>query len=252
MKHFFELKKIFIISLLILLANCYSAFAIGNFQEGVELYRKNKPKECLEIMNSIVKKEPKNPYVIYYQALASTKLGKLEDAKNFYRQVIKINEDNKLIEFAKEGIENIEKAQGIKTQKQENKLEKTTKTAQKPSNKEQKDEKTEVSDEEVLKAIKTLREAGLLNVNLQAGILPATQSSESNTNSNPLGINNEMLQMNMLMSSLGGNGGKSNDMLPMLMMMQGQNGKNISPEILQMMMNNTMLDGLSTFDTKDK
>ena len=56
-------------------------------------------------MNSIVKKEPKNPYVIYYQALASTKLGKLEDAKNFYRQVIKINEDNKLIEFAKEGIE---------------------------------------------------------------------------------------------------------------------------------------------------
>jgi len=240
MKHPFELKLFIIGCLLFTITN--SCLAVGNFQEGVELYRKNKPKECLEIMTSIAKKEPKNPYVLYYQAMASTKLGQLENAKGFYNAVIKLNNDNKLVEFAKEGIENIEKAQGIKPQKTEKNTTKTTKNAQKDEEK--------VSDQEILNAIKTLRAAGLLNVNLQAGNPPPSEK-QADTNIQPQ-INNEMMQMNMLMSSLGGAGGKTNDMLPLMMMMQGQNGKNISPEILQMMMNNTMLDGLSTFDTKDK
>ena len=228
------------------------------FQKGVAEYRKGNTQECLGIMQSLEKKDPTNAYVEYYLAMAQAKLGNTDEAKAKYEQVILINQDTQLVSYAKEGIKNIEKVLG-KAESSDVKEKKETKFIDKPflkaENESGKVQKNSVSDEEIAKAIKVLRDAGLLNV--QVGV--TTPSAPQNTvDPNIMQQNAEMMNMNMLMSSMGGGSkGSGMDMMPFLMMQQqqGANGgkSNISPEIIQMMMNNSMLEGLGTFDTnKDK
>lgn len=245
MMKIFELKKIiftFILGCFFIL-NCCSAEQISEqvFRDGVDAYRKGDVQECLDTMKALIKKDPSNSYVMYYLAMSNTKLGNFDEAKENYEKVISLNQDEQLVFYAKEGIQNIENVTGDK---------KTFSKADKPPAKEtaNSDKKTTVSDDEVAKAIKTLREAGLLNVNLGVSSAPGAENDFIQQNS-------ELMNLNMMMSSMGGSKGSGMDMLPMLMMQQkGANGgkSSISPEIIQMMMNNSMLEGMSSFDTKDK
>jgi tetratricopeptide (TPR) repeat protein len=258
------MKKIFPGQNKILLALALCSFCLvkpafaqsidGLFQKGVEEYRKGNSQECLLIMEKIEKKDPSNAYVEYYLAMSQAKLGNLDEAKEKYEKVILLNQDSQLVSYAKEGLNNIEKNQvnesSIKTKKESKLVDKPFFKAETDS----KNPKNTVSDDEIAKAIKTLREAGLLNVQLGVN---TTTSSPNTIDPNLLQQNSEMMQMNMLMSSMGGGSKNSSmDMLPFLMMQQQQNsngGKStISPEIIQMMMNNSMLDGMGSFDTNDK
>lgn len=246
MMKFFELKKIiftFVLGCFFILNYC-SAEQISSrvFQDGVDAYRKGDIQECLETMSALKKKDPSNAYVIYYLAMSNTKLGNFEEAKENYEKVILLNQDEQLVAYAKEGVKNIENAAGDKKN-----LTKEDKADKPPSN--NSDKKTAVSDDEVAKAIKTLREAGLLNVNLGVSSAPGAEN-------NFLQQNSELMNLNMMMGAMGGGKSSGMDMLPILMMQQqGANGgkSTISPEVIQMMMNNAMLDGMSAFDTnKDK
>lgn len=95
----------------------------------------------------------------------------------------------------------------------------------------------QVSDEEVLKAVNTLKEAGL-NVSVQT------------ENSNPYAQMSQyqdprMAEMSML---LGGNNNNNNNMmntvLPMLMT-QAQKGENVDPRLMQAVMMNSMMSDFS-------
>lgn len=226
------------------------------FQKGVAEYRKGHIQECLLIMKSLERKDPSNAYVEYYLAMSQSKLGHLEEAKAKYEKVVLLNQDSQLVSYSREGIKNIEKVQG-KDSLSEVKEKKESKFLDKPFFKsEDEPEKTQkkvVSDEEIAKAIKVLRDAGLLNV--QVGVNGSNPLALNNTTPEMMQQNAEMMNMNMLMSSMGGGSKGGMDMMPLLMMQQqGANvGKsNISPEMIQMMMNNSMLEGLSTFDTNNK
>lgn len=251
MRKFFELKKfiwILVLGCFFIHNQCFAGDVSGHvFQDGVEAYRKGDAQECLEIMNVLKKKDPSNAYVMYYLAMSNTKLGNFDEAKENYEKVIFLNEDEQLTAYAKEGIQNIENA----TSAGEKKVSKKSYSADKPPVKEADNgsEKTAVSDDEIAKAIKTLRAAGLLNVNL--GVSSAVPGA---TGSEFLQQNSDLMNLNMMMGAMGGSKSSGMDMLPMLMMQQGANGgkSNISPEVIQMMMNNAMLDGMSAFDTNNK
>jgi tetratricopeptide (TPR) repeat protein len=230
----------------------------GLFQKGVEEYRKGNSQECAEIMRTLEKKDPSNAYVEYYLAMSEAKLGHLNEAKDKYEQVILLNQDEQLVSYSKEGIKNIEKVQGkddvaVVKDKKTSKI--IDKPALKPESELKKAQKNSVSDDEIAKAIKVLREAGLLNV--QVGVNGNSPTSAPAVDPEIMKQNAEMMQMNMMMSSMGGGSKNSSmDMLPLLMMQQqqGNNGGKsaMSPEIIQMMMNNTMLEGLNGLDSNDK
>lgn len=88
-----------------------------------------------------------------------------------------------------------------------------------------------VSDEDILQAIKTLKDAGL-TVNIQ--------SSAADMQTQMFTQNSQLAEMSML---LGNNNNNNNSMMNMIpfMMSQAQNGKNIDPRIMQAMIMNSMM-----------
>ena len=93
----------------------------------------------------------------------------------------------------------------------------------------------QVSDEEVLQAIKTLKEAGV-NVTVQ----PDTPYSQMSQYQNP-----QMAEMSMLLGGNNANNGNSMmNMLPMLMS-QAQKGENVDPRLMQAVMMNSMMSDFS-------
>lgn len=254
-----EPRKIFIAFLLsgfLFLNTSFAAKSYENlFQEGVEQYRNGNAAECLGIMKMLNKQDPSNSYVLYYLAMSNAKSGNVDEAKRNYEQVILLGQDSQLVTYAKQGIENIENVDNSSAAREEKEgtspFKKIFNKSDAPPAKEAKtdDVKKSVTDDEVANAIKVLRNAGLLNVQVGAGAGSGVSPLMSQSS--------ELMNLNMMMGSMGGGKNSGMDMLPFLMMQQqGQNGNssasNISPEVIQMMMSNTMLDGLSTFDTNDK
>ena len=95
------------------------------------------------------------------------------------------------------------------------------------------------SDKDIANAVKVLSKAGLLNV----GVNPNTMAYA--------GMNNDLMQINALLSQSGQN--NQYDMLPLMLMYQGQNGSNkIPPEAMQMMINNMMMPDFSSLDSSNK
>lgn len=95
----------------------------------------------------------------------------------------------------------------------------------------------QVSDEEVLKAINTLREAGL-TLNVQS-------ENYYNQYQDP-----QMAQMSMLLGN-NNNNSSMNNMLPMLMN-QAQKGENADPRLIQAMMMNSMMADFSFNNNNDR
>lgn len=260
-KYFLERNKILptlILSGLLLARPVFAMSFDDLFKNGVEEYRKGNSQECLSIMENLEKKDPSNAYVEYYLAMSQAKLGNVDKAKEKYEKVILLNQDSQLVSYAKEGLKNIEKVQGeeITTSSPKKEIKLLDKPFLKSESESKNSKKNSVSDDEIAKAIKVLRDAGLLNV--QLGVSNSSTPLATNIDPNLMQQNSEMMQMNMLMSSMGGGSKNSGmDMLPFMMMQpQGttaNGGKSgISPEVIQMMMNNSLLEGMSSFDTNDK
>ena len=96
----------------------------------------------------------------------------------------------------------------------------------------------QVSDEEVLKAINTLKEAGL-TLNVQG-------ENFYNGYQDP-----QMAQMSMLLGNNNNNNGNMMNMLPMLMS-QAQKGENVDPRLMQAMMMNSMMSDFSFNNNNDR
>lgn len=98
----------------------------------------------------------------------------------------------------------------------------------------------QVSDEDVLKAVNTLKEAGL-NVTVQSDAASYSQYQDP-----------RMAEMSLLLGS--NNNNNSNNMMNMLpmLMSQAQKGENIDPRIMQTMMLNSMMSDFSYADSSNK
>ena len=86
------------------------------------------------------------------------------------------------------------------------------------------------SDEDILNAIKTLKDAGV-TVNVQPpGDMPAQMFAQ----------NPQMAEMNLLLGNSNNNNNNMMNMIP-FMMAQSQSGKNIDPRVMQAMIMNSMM-----------
>ena len=104
------------------------------------------------------------------------------------------------------------------------------------------DKIAQVSDEEVLKAIKTLKEAGL-NLSVQSDNPYAQMMQYQDP---------RMMEISMMLgNNNNNNNGNMMNMLPMLMS-QAQKGENIDPRLMQAMMMNSMMSDFSFSNNDNK
>lgn len=202
---------------------------------------------CIQDSFTITKTNPSNVYAYYYRGMSYAQLGKKEAAITAFKQVQSLNSNKVLVQYAKKGEACLTSADACAayTQKSDeldqfiksNKF--YDKSVQAEVNKKKLDRikdnindelgpntnKSEApSNEEIANAVKTLA---------KLGYNPMTAMGSY---SNP-----EMMQMNMMLGDGNGQQNNMNNMLPYLLMSQGQNGsKNISPEMIQTMMMSQM------------
>lgn len=251
----------------------------ANLNSAVNKYKKGNYSGCLQEMISLTKTDPSNPIVYYYMGMSYSKVGKKDQAVKAYEQVIKLNPDKTLKQYATKGrdclvggptcVQDTENSNselddfinspygnGFSNELNEQIKQKQLKNIQKTINKKQDleeediqeiqkfDEKSGIesedkiasagtSDDEILKAIQTLKNAGV-----NVSITPAAMPNQYNEYAMMLGNNN------------GNNNNSMMNMVPFLLN-QYQNGEKINPEIIQAMMMNSMIPDF-TFNNDNK
>ena len=247
-------KLILNLTLIAFLATALGAYAapVPNAQIKA-LIRKYKAKDyvgCVQDSQTLLKKDPSNAAVLYYQGLSLYQLGRTDKATIAFNAVILLNSNAVLTDYATKAIHCINNDDECKPQTEEGKdsdLDKFINSNKFYGNSVQADlnqkklnqmkqnindtiknndnQKSEMpTNDEIAEAVKTLAKIGInpfgggMN-----GMNPAAMTPESA----------QMMQMNMLL----GNNTNNNqmNMLPMLLMNQ-ENGAKLSPEVIQTMM----------------
>lgn len=202
---------------------------------------------CIYASDNIIKNNPSNIFAYYYKGLAYIQLGKKDEAQKAFDQVITLNSNSTLVEYAKKanacmtspeecekyGKETNELEQFIKSNKFYDKAvqaevnKKKLDRIRENINDELGPKKGEMpSNDEIANAVKTLAKLG---INPLAGMTGAY-------------TNPEMMQMNLLLGSNTNNEygiNNSMNMLPLLWM-NSQNGQQMPPELIQTMMMSQM------------
>lgn len=251
----------------------------ANINSAVNKYKKGNYSGCLQEMISLTKIDPSNPVVYYYMGMCYSKVGKKDQAVKAYEQVIKLNPDKTLKQYATKGrdclvggptcVQDTETSdpeldsfinspygngfsEELNQEVKQKQLQDIQKTINKKQNLEDKDiqriqrfdEKSGIdtenklaantaSDEDILNAIKTLKNAGV-NVSITPAAMP-----------------NQYNEYNMLLGNSNNNNNNSMmNMVPFLLN-QYQNGEKINPELIQSMMMNSMLPDF-TFSDNNK
>lgn len=222
--------------------------------DAIKKYKSGNYTGCMQDLKSYIKKDPSNALAHYYLAVSYANLGENSEAIEAYNKVLALRPNEVLVNYAKKGKEILEpKIPVLETPKQEVLMEKAigkkdfnvNLSAQKPVTTVKQSEikveqNSKPTDEEIVKALRVLNQAGLNN-------LPQNQM---NPYANLMPQNNQLNELNML---FGNNSNNNNNnaflnMIPYLMSQQGSNGENksnISPEAMQAIMLNSMM---SNFD----
>ncbi len=212
-------------------------------------YKKQNYLGCIQDTNKILKEDPSNIYAYYYKGLSYYQLGQHEQATEAFTNVENLNSNQTLVQYAQRAKACITTPEACAAYAEGNKTELDKfiqskkfydKSVQAEVNKKKLDrirenindsvnstpeQKSEMpSNEEIANAVKTLAKLG---INPMGSMMP--QAAYQNP---------EMMQMSML---LGNNTQQNNgmNMLPFLMMNQN-NTKNMSPELIETMMMNQM------------
>lgn len=279
--------KKFILSVILVMILSLSVNAKGNYallKSAIKQYKAGDYTGSMQNLETITKSDPGNALAYYYLGMCYSQIGNGAKATEAYQKVIALSPNSQLSTNASIGITNInpppppspdskqenglpvvEKikqskdflSEQAKTTYQEKNINNIIKNAN--DNKEVNPslykrlenfdpQKTKSDDtnkylnstptqEQVAEAMQTLSKAGM---NPYAANMQNMQAMQQ--------INPEMMQLNLLMSSMGGgnnNGGGMNNILPMLMMMQnGQGDNKMSPEAIQAMMSSMMMPGM--------
>lgn len=149
------------------------------------------------------------------------------------------------VEIKQKQLENIQQTINNKEELEKRDIERIRKFDDKNKSKIETNDKiasASVSDEDILNAIKTLKDAGV-TVNVQPTGMDAT--------SQMFAQNPQMAEMSLLM---GGNNNNNNSMMNMIpfMMAQSQNGKNIDPRVMQAVIMNSMMPDFNYNDSNNR
>lgn len=224
---------------------CFAKVSDSTIRTMVGKYKVGNFLGCIQDTDKIINEDPSNIYAYYYKGLSFYRLGKIEEATSAFTKVTALNSNATLVDYASRALGCIETPEDCKEISEGNKtsLDKFIQSkkfydapVQAEVNKKKLDrireninddlrnKKSEMpTNEEIANAVKTLAKLGF---NPMA-------SMNTSGYQNP-----EMMQMSML---LGNNPQQNNgmNMLPFLMMNQG-NVQNMSPELIQSMMMNQM------------
>ena len=217
----------------------------------INLYKTGNYIGCIDSSDKVISANPSNIFAYYYKGLAYTQLGKKNDATDAFNQVIELNSNSTLVDFAKKAnacitspnecekygketneLENFIKStnfysQSVQAKVNQKKLDRIRENINDEINDIAKPEKkSEIpTNDEIANAVKTLAKLGinpLANVN--------------NAYANP-----QMMQMSMLLND--NNNNNNMNMLPMLLMNQN-NGQQLPPDLIQTMMMTQMSPAL--------
>jgi len=262
------LKKI-IISLIFFVSTTSLVFAYEGQElllKGIKQYKNNNYLGTIQTMEKVIKNNPGSTIAYYYRGISYAQIGKSAEAETAYNKVIILDPYSQLATYAEIGKKQLHSEENDNNKNEENDFLKKFKNdfysdnvkedlnkrklkifmdkinnhqKVKPSEyQEFKDFSPEKSQkptpEQIAKAYQTLAGAGI-NFPQAGGMTP------------------EMMQMNMMgFGSQGGNNSKN--MLPLLMMMQNQQGQeNIDPQFMQTMLSNMMMPDLTNmYDDNNK
>lgn len=245
-------KFVLNLTLIALLASTLSAYATpvtnAEIKAAIKKYKAKNYIGCLQDTQAMVKKDPTSAVAYYYQGLAYTQLGKKAEASEAYNKVINLNSNSVLTQNATKGISCLNGDEECRPKEEaKSELDEFIKSDKFYGNSVQADlnkkklnqmkdsfntnQKSEMpTNDEIAEAVKTLAKIGINPLAGMNGMNPVNPAV------NPQSA--EMMQMNLLLGSNSNNNGMQN-MLPMMLMNQG-NGKNISPELIQTMMMSNM------------
>ena len=256
-------------------------YANANIDSAVRKYKNGNYSGCLQEMISLTKIDPSNPVVYYYMGMSYSKVGKKDQAVKAYEQVMKLNSDKTLKQYALRGRDclvggpacpgadegsdptldsfiNSPYGNGFSDELNQQVKEKQLKDIQKTINQKQDleeediekiqkfDQKSELtaddklasntaSDDEILQAIQTLKNAGV-NISVNPVNMP---------------INNQYNDMSMFLGNGNNNNNSMMNMVPFLLN-QYQNGEKVDPQVIQAMMMNTMIPDFTFSDNNNK
>jgi len=271
------MKKI-IISLILAVSLVTSVYAAGvspQLKYAIKQYKNKNYIGAMQTLQGVTDKDPGNALAHYYLGMCYVQVGDSTKAATEYDMVITLSPNSELASNAHTGktnlsgnpqpSNNLDKFINPLVQKkeffsEEAKLkiqEKNIKTIIENVNNKRENDPNIYNRVENLEPKKSSNDkptqeqiTEAMEVLKKAGINPADSTNPYMTNMQASQFNPEMMQMNMLMSTMGGgnnnNGGNSmNNMLPMLMMMQNAQGNNkVDPETIQVMMSQMMMPGM--------
>lgn len=253
----------------------------ASINSAVNKYKNGNYAGCLQEMISLTKTDEYNPIIYYYLGMAYTQVGNKDQAVKAYEQVIKLNADKTLIQYATKGRdclvggptcvqdETTETDEGLEEfinspygngfseelnqQVKEQKLKNIQKTINQKQNLEEEDieeiqkfdEKGKADDDTKLAANPTDDEIlNAIKTLKKAGVTVSITPAS-------MPVNNQFNELSMMLGN--NNNNNNNAMMNMLpyLLSQSQNGQQIDPQILQSVMMNSMLPDF-TFSDNDK
>jgi len=253
--------KKFIITFVLFISFTSSVFAEEQKEliaEGIKSYKNGNYLGTIQTMEEVVKENPGSILAYYYMAISYVQVGKADKARNAYEKVIFLNPNSQLASYAELGIERLDPEMHRAVENSEKdflqnfqndfyakdveediKQRKLKYIIDKINNHQQlapddynnfkdftPDKSSKPTPEEIAQAYKVLAKAGL------------------NPQSN-YGVNPEMMKNSMMLGSIGGmpsGGNNAMNMMPLIMMMQNQQGQNnIDPDFMQSMISNMMM-----------
>lgn len=282
----------------------------ATLSSAISKYKAGNYAQCLQELQSYVKKDPSNPLAYYYLGMAYTQVGNKDEAVKSYEKAIELSpndpvatyatkgkdcltggpackpaetaaadskggsaDDAKLDQFIqapygsgmtpeleqqmkKEELERLQKRMNTTNELKTPELERIKNLDNQSQADTSKLASADVSDKEILKAIKTLREAGM-TVNIQpAGQTQAIQPVQNAIPGfNPMDpefikSQQQFQEMSMLLGNKNNNN-NNNNLMNMLPYMMNQ-GQNMNPQMIQAFMMNNMLPDFTMDMNNDK
>lgn len=196
-----------------------------DFYAGVKAYREGNYKQAERIFAALHKQAPENTQYTYYLAIANAQLGRFQQAKRYYEEIVTLEPNGKAASLARQGLSYLPKESELDLPPRFAKDEPVTKTAEKQaaSHSETSSPSAASQNTAMADAMKQTMQQGMQGISPQ-----------------------DWMTMQMMMGQNGMNGGM-NPMGWMMMPGMGAAGTNGSggydPNVMSNMMMNQMMQG---------
>lgn len=249
-----KLKKIVLglalMSFMIIQTGAFAQTSDAQIRAMVSKYKSENYLGCIQDTNKILKDDPTNIYAHYYKGLSYYQLGQAEPATESFTNVQNLNSNETLVRYATRAKACIEQPEACQAFAEGNKTDldkfiKSKKFFDTPVQAEVNKKKLERIKENINDSVKNTPEqksemptneeiANAVKTLAKLGVNPMGSMVQPMAYQNP-----EMMQMSMLLGNNTQQNYGMNNMLPYLMMNQG-NRQNMSPEFIETMMMNQM------------